>query len=130
MCELSSSESRRGLLAATLRLAGAAVQVASTRHPQITLTAFRAISLSSARRAPARARIAMVCIVADARIASAAGSASCFSSPRSLRRAETRFKIGVNRPQSRRNAVADRGIFAGFGYRGPDHKAAARASLT
>src|ERR1700730_9747131 len=50
-------------------------------HPQITLTAFRAISLSSARRAPARARIAMLCMVADAKIASAAGSASGFSSP-------------------------------------------------
>src|ERR1700721_2310791 len=45
-------------------------------------------------------------------------------------RSETSFKIGVNHMQSRRDTVPDRNIFAGFGYRGPDHKAAARAYLT
>jgi hypothetical protein len=52
----------------------------SAGHPQITFTAFRAISLSLARGTPARARIAMVCSVADTSTASAAGSASFFSS--------------------------------------------------
>jgi hypothetical protein len=39
---------------------------------EITLTDFRAISLSSVRRVQARAWMAIVCIVADARTASAA----------------------------------------------------------
>jgi hypothetical protein len=56
-------------------------QPVSADHLQITFTALRAISLSSARGMPARARIAMVCSVADASTASAAGSASAFSSP-------------------------------------------------
>ena len=107
-----------------------AAQPASTRHPQITLTAFRAISLSSVRRAPARARMAMVCIVADARTASAAGSASGFSSPLLACRAETRLQ---NRRRScavpPRHCSRIGSIFAGFGYRGPDHKAAARVSF-
>jgi hypothetical protein len=42
-------------------------------HPQMTPTAFRASSINSARRPPARARIAIECIVADASMASAAG---------------------------------------------------------
>jgi hypothetical protein len=57
-----------------------AAQPASCPGPQSTPTAFRTISLSSVRRAPARARMAMLRIVADARTASAAGSA-----PASLR---------------------------------------------
>src|SRR3954463_10322176 len=40
-------------------------------RPQSTLTALRIISFNSARRMPARARIAIVCSVADARTASA-----------------------------------------------------------
>ena len=44
--------------------------------------------------------------------------------------AEARFKIGVDRTESRRETVPDLRIFDGFGYRGPDHKAAARAAVT
>jgi hypothetical protein len=69
--------------------------------------------------------MAMLCIVADARTASAAGSASCFAC-----RAETDFKIGVNHAQSRRDTVPDRSIFDSFGYRGPHHKAAPPTSST
>jgi hypothetical protein len=78
-------------------------QPVSAGHPQITLTALRAISLSSARGAPARARMAMVCIVADARTASAAGSASSFSSPlsRAVRRRASKSASIVRNPAAR-----------------------------
>ena len=44
--------------------------------------------------------------------------------------AETRFKIRVSRMEPGCDALSDIRIVEGFGYRGPDHEAAAGASFT
>ena len=44
--------------------------------------------------------------------------------------AETRFKIRVSRMEPGCDALSDIRIVDGFGYRGPDHEAAAGASFT
>jgi hypothetical protein len=102
----------------------------SAGHPQITLTALRAIlaQFGTGGAGAGADGYGVHCGGCEDRKRRGIGIVLQLASLTCS--AEARFKIGVDRTESRCETVPDLRIFDGFGYRGPDHKAAVRAAIT